>query len=111
MQGYVEVQYNDEWGGICKDKFEDNDNGALVVCRMMGYKDGKYNAQYSQISVAKKRNKNAILGNVICHGTERTLDQCFHSGWDNSTCRLDAAAFDQVVGIRCYQRAGKKICL
>ena len=110
MQGYVEVEYDGEWGSICKDKFEDNDNGARAVCRMMGYRDGKYDNLYRQISLAKERNKTAILENAICHGTEATLDQCLHSGWGNATCQKDAMSFDQVIGIRCYQRTGKKLC-
>ena len=35
-EGRVEIRYNDIWGTICNDNFDDND--ALVLCKMLGFK-------------------------------------------------------------------------
>ncbi|RUS72444.1 hypothetical protein EGW08_019790 [Elysia chlorotica] len=50
-----------------------NDNGATVVCRMLGYRTGglaTYNSYFGT------RNNEAILYAISCVGTENSLDEC-----------------------------------
>ena len=84
IQGYVQVQHNGVWGSICDDKFEDNDNGANVVCKMLGYAYGTYSAKYKQISIATRIKPKILLDNVICKGSETSIDQCAHNDWGST---------------------------
>ena len=68
-QGYVQIQHKREWGSICDDKFDLNNNGANVVCKMMGYAFGTYSEVYKQISTATERKAKVILDDVICKGS------------------------------------------
>ena len=36
-QGYIQIKYRGEWGTICDDLFDNNNNAVKVVCRMMGW--------------------------------------------------------------------------
>ena len=96
IQGYVQVQHNGEWGSICDDNFEDNHNGANVVCKMMGYAYGTYSTEYKQIPIATQIKPTILLDNVICKGSETSITQCAHSGWDVHDCRHSEA-----VGVNC----------
>lgn len=57
--GMVELNYEDEWGTICPEDFDNKD--ANVVCRMLGYKIGSgisnlaHILTLSLISVLKKK--------------------------------------------------------
>ena len=100
-QGYVQILHNGEWGSICDDRFDQNNNGANVVCKMMGYTYGIYSSAYKQVSIATARNAKMHLDNVVCQGSETSITQCTHSGWGNENC-----GHSEAVGVRCY-RSGK----
>ena len=109
-QGYVQIHYNGEWGSICDDKFEDNNHGANVVCKMMGYTSGTYSASYKQIPVATAIKPKMLLDNVICKGSEKSIDECAHTGWGVNDCRSHSNPYDEDVGVRCYG-TGKFYCI
>ena len=98
-QGYVQIQYNGEWGSICDDDFNRNNNGANVVCKMMGFLYGTYSSTYKQVSIAtaRKAGENMHLDNVVCNGNEMSIDQCAHNGWGEENCDHSEA-----VGVRCW---------
>ena len=35
--GLVQVYYNNQWGTVCDDRFNNNHNGCDVVCRQISY--------------------------------------------------------------------------
>jgi len=80
-EGRLEVRYNDTWGTVCDDDFDDVD--ASVVCYMLGYgREGhvmgnRYGAGSGPI----------WLDNVDCSGTETSIVDCVHQGWGRQNCR------------------------
>ena len=92
-QGVIEVSHNGAWGAICDTNF--NNNNAYVLCRMMGYESGAYNATYKQSNVSKSNN--IWLDELQCNGTETDVEQCLHRGWGVHNC---THADD--VSVRCY---------
>ena len=83
LEGRVEVFYNDRWGTVCDNNWDQND--AEVVCRQLGLPiEGARaieDAQFGQGS------GNIWLDNVACTGSERYLSQCSHAGWGKENCR------------------------
>ncbi|XP_069121040.1 uncharacterized protein [Argopecten irradians] len=69
-EGRVEVFYNNTWGTVCSDFFEDIE--AVVICRQLQYTggtavtDGSFGPGSGPI----------WLDNLACDGTEQTLSQC-----------------------------------
>ena len=98
IQGHVEIFHNNEWGSICDDNFDQNNNGAIVLCRMMGLEAGVYSSSYRQSSVTKSRR--IWLDDVRCTGTETHINQCRHRGWGSHNC-----GHSEDVAIRCYGKS------
>ena len=70
-EGRVEILYNEIWGTICDDEWDQQD--ATVACRMLGYKRAVRalgNAHFGPGSGS------ILLDNVDCLGTELNLAQC-----------------------------------
>ena len=69
-----------EWGTVCDDYWDDLD--ATVVCRQLGYKSG----------VARKSGQFGLgtgpiwLDNVNCQGTEKSIADCTHNGFNIQNC-------------------------
>uniref|UniRef100_A0AAR2L431 Lysyl oxidase homolog n=1 Tax=Pygocentrus nattereri TaxID=42514 RepID=A0AAR2L431_PYGNA len=80
-EGRVEVFYNGEWGSICDDDF--TLSNAHVLCRHLGFVEAlswshsaKYGAGTGKI----------WLDNVMCSGSEKSIEKCLSRGWGNSDC-------------------------
>ena len=82
-------------GTICNDVFWLNNNGASVLCRMMGHDFGQYNYKYKQPE-ARVANK-TWLDNVMCTGEEKSITECPHNEWGEENCE-----HSQDIGIRCF---------
>ncbi|XP_049629108.1 macrophage receptor MARCO [Suncus etruscus] len=78
-RGRAEVLYNDAWGTICDDDWDNSD--ATVFCRMLGYSSGtaivNFGGGTGQI----------WLDNVACRGTESSLWDCKKSEWGTHNCQ------------------------
>jgi len=90
-EGRLEVYYNGTWRTACDDHFDNTAAG--VVCRSIGYKDGKqlsgnrYGASIRSI----------WLGNILCNGTEMAIEQCQHDSWGSREC-----THDTFISISCF---------
>ena len=81
-EGRVEVLYNDDWGTVCHDSWNDED--AKVVCRQLGLPYDS--AQAIPTTFYGKGSGQIWLDDVGCTGNEDSLDQCQHLGWDIHNC-------------------------
>lgn len=88
-RGRAEVLYNNAWGTICDDDWDNND--ATVFCRMLGYSSG------TAISNFGGGTGQIWLDNVACRGTERSLWDCRKSEWGTHNCQHSEDA-----GVNCY---------
>ncbi|XP_051750689.1 scavenger receptor cysteine-rich domain-containing group B protein [Ctenopharyngodon idella] len=80
-EGRVEMYLRGEWGTVCDDAWDLTDG--KVVCRQMGC--GLPKAVQGQAHFGPGRG--AIhLDNLKCTGTEATLIQCSHIGWNVHNC-------------------------
>ncbi|XP_071126513.1 uncharacterized protein [Mytilus edulis] len=90
-QGRLEVFYNQEWGNVCDDNF--NQTSARVVCRMLGFEGNaevKLNYRYGRKAIT--------LDDVTCTGTEQDIMDCKHATWGTHNCN-----HEEDVGVRCEQ--------
>ena len=80
-EGRVEVSFNERWGTICDDFWDLND--AKVICRQLGFST----ALAAPIKAVFGQGSGPIwLDNVHCRGTEDTIDDCPHNGWEEHNC-------------------------
>lgn len=80
-EGRIEVFYNREWGTICDDDF--TLANAHVLCRHLGFVEAlswSHSAKYGPGS------GKIWLDNVMCGGTENSIEKCVSRGWGNSDC-------------------------
>ena len=88
-EGRVEVYHDGNWGTVCDDHW--HINNTKVICRMLGY---------GTPSIVKKGFGRGygtiILDNVNCTGTEESIFDCQHNGYENSNCH-----HSEDVGVNC----------
>ncbi|XP_071982587.1 lysyl oxidase homolog 3 isoform X3 [Engystomops pustulosus] len=80
-EGRIEVFYNQEWGTICDDDF--TMENAHILCRHLGFTEATgwtHSAKYG------KGIGRIWLDNVICTGSEKSIEDCKSRGWGNSDC-------------------------
>ena len=81
-EGRVEVFYNGAWGTVCDDNWGVED--ATVVCRQLGFSDVSAQA-HSQAHFGQGTGS-ILLDDLGCTGTETSIEQCSHQGWENHNC-------------------------
>ena len=70
------------WHGVCDDVFEQNINGANVVCKMLGYPSAKSVTKESGYGNYDGSNTFA-LDDINCSGNESSLQDCTYSTIEN----------------------------
>ncbi|WAQ95358.1 NETR-like protein [Mya arenaria] len=84
--GRLEVKYNDQWGTVCDDGF--NDASAKVVCRMMGFSDARH-ARFIPPSEYGPGTGTIWLDDIKCFGNETDIADCQTAEWGISNCNHD----------------------
>jgi len=74
-EGRVELYYNDQWGTVCDDGWDDFDAG--VVCRQLGF--GTSGTAIGSAGFGEESGS-IWLSSVTCTGNESTLVSCGHIG-------------------------------
>ncbi|XP_022088748.1 deleted in malignant brain tumors 1 protein-like [Acanthaster planci] len=77
-EGRVELYYECNWGTICDYSNVWTISNANVICRSLGYPSASQvwrRAHFGQGSGP------VVLANVVCDGTESSIEQCDHRGW------------------------------
>jgi hypothetical protein len=68
--------------GICDDGF--NDASAAVACQQLY---GNPKVQFWASAQNCKPWTTFWIDDLVCNGTERTLDQCKHNPWGQNNCK------------------------
>ena len=93
-KGRVEVNYGGEWGTVCDDGWDNIDAG--VVCRQLGF--GSRRAKAYRKAYFSQGSGPILLDNVTCTGSEVTLANCEHLGFNNTR----SCSHSEDAGVRCY---------
>ena len=97
-EGRVEIFISDEWGMVCDNNWDDVD--ARVVCRQMGYIDGR---AMTGGRFGKSDTSVMWMDEVDCKETSPSLDSCIHGGWTQHNCSSFAA------GVECLDELQGKL--
>ncbi|XP_062609505.1 uncharacterized protein LOC134271297 [Saccostrea cucullata] len=80
-EGRVEVFFNNTWGTVCDDQFDDRE--AKVFCRMLGYNGTAVGLAEAHFGPGTGP---IFLDDVSCSGTEDTIATCSFAGYGQSDC-------------------------
>ncbi|XP_064596188.1 deleted in malignant brain tumors 1 protein-like isoform X3 [Liolophura sinensis] len=94
--GRLEVFYNNKWGTVCDDKF--NERTAGVICRTLGFSFGYFVTS----RVFGAGSGQIWLDDVVCVGWETDISQCSHNAWGVHNCQ-----HNEDVGLVCERIPGK----
>lgn len=78
--GRVEVLFNNEWGSVCDNSWDDK--ASAVVCQMLGFSDGRALRRQN----VKYGSGRFWLDNVRCQGSESSISECKHRSWGTHDC-------------------------
>lgn len=87
-RGRVEVFYQNVWGTVCDDSFDNLD--ALVVCKMLGFQ------RSTQVYTEGSGSGQIWLDELRCTGTESSIFNCPHAGMGINNC-----GHGEDVGVSC----------
>lgn len=74
--------HNGTWGTVCDDFWDINN--AQVVCRQLGFHEALSAPRRAHFG---KGSGFTWLNKVQCVGTERTITDCQHNGWNKEHCK------------------------
>ena len=99
LEGIVEVSHNGQWGTVCDDEIDSNDNGCMVVCDQLGHTGGTFIKKAPTVYGQSPDTTHIWLDDVICkNGSEPDLNWCYHSSWGVHNCD-----HSEDMGCRCEQ--------
>ena len=82
MTGRLDVYYNGTWGTVCDDYFDHH--AARVVCRQLGFNS---TGAMAVVRAGYGQGTGSIwLDNILCFGSEQSIDSCFHNSWGYHNC-------------------------
>ncbi|KXJ10129.1 Neurotrypsin, partial [Exaiptasia diaphana] len=93
-EGRLEVYHNSQWGTVCDDIWDSDNNGATVACSQLGFSGVQsYNTKTFGEGIDP-----IWLDDVTCNGNETRIQDCSRYGglWGNHNC-----AHSEDVGIIC----------
>ena len=90
--GRVEVYYNNIWGTVCDDGWDQND--AAVACRELGFPGA---ISFSCCAAFGQGTGTIWLDDVRCTGNETSLSTCSHHSWG----RLRSCSHREDAGVSC----------
>ncbi|XP_072048755.1 galectin-3-binding protein A-like [Amphiura filiformis] len=94
--GRLEIYHDGQWGTVCDDTFDSNNNGASVACRQLGFASGTVMPSFT----APYGSGQIWLRNVGCSGLESTLTECTHDGWG---VYVNFCSHSEDVGVVCSE--------
>ena len=96
-EGRVEIYWNNQWGTVCDDLWDDND--ATVICKQLGYSRGsaRVSAYFGEGGGL------TLLDNVNCYGGESSIFDCHHKVLEHD-CKHEEDA-----GVVCTGESSKGI--
>ena len=92
----MEILYRGTWGTVCDDYWDLQD--AQVVCRELGFSGALEAPKGARFG---KGSDLIWLDDVQCNGTENSLKNCRHGGWDSHNC-----VHDEDASVVCSQMKG-----
>ncbi|ESO92625.1 hypothetical protein LOTGIDRAFT_233072 [Lottia gigantea] len=96
-EGYVQMQYEGEWGNICTNRYSSLSNSiSKVLCREFGYRDGI--AVFGQSSIVSATSP-TWFSYLICNGDESTPTNCLSLGFNRSS------KCDFTLQLKCYNQS------
>ncbi|KAL4224322.1 Scavenger receptor Cys-rich [Mactra antiquata] len=93
LEGRLEVFYSGQWGTVCDDNFDAK--AAQVVCKMLGAPSWSTAKSYTNAFFGQG-SLPIILDDVICRGTETSIFDCSHVGFNGLDCE-----HSEDVGVSC----------
>ena len=83
-EGRVEIYHAGIWGTVCDDKWIQDNNNAIVVCKSLGFASGTAIKAESGFG---EGSGHIWLDDVDCTGMEFCLEDCQHAGWGQTNCK------------------------